>query len=140
MLANPILVPAYADPIHWAIALFAMGAEIATELAMLRRIGLAADLRRLLVLFNCMTWLAFLIALDAWGGGGIPLIWTVTLLEVAVVVVEALLLWCALRMVARCGSGAEVAITRLIAIATTGNLVSILASLAIGTTIGWILR
>lgn len=140
MLANPIVVPAYADPIHWGIALLAMGAEIATEVAMLRRAGCAVDLRRLLVLVNCMTWLAFLIALDAWGPGGIPLIWAVTLLEVAVVAVEALLLWCALRVVARCGAGAEVSIARVIAIATTGNLVSVLVSLALGTTIGWMLR
>lgn len=131
MLANPVVLPEYANPLVWSLAAIAMLAEIRTEVGMLRRLGWTADVWPSLLLVNGMTWLAFLIGIDRLGDGVLPIAWTVALLEAAVVVVEALSIWWSLRLRASAGAGPALSLAAAFAVSALGNLVSIAASIAL---------
>ncbi|MFO1076396.1 MAG: hypothetical protein U1E73_01570 [Planctomycetota bacterium] len=99
MLANPIIVPVYADPITWGMALIAVLAEIVAAQVVLRRFGLT-DPRFATPLFvvNVATWFPFLVAVDLlqlrYDAHAIP---AYTVLELMVVVIEAFLIRSATR-------------------------------------------
>ena len=94
MLANPVVIPVYADPIVWSIG--ALG--LVVEISLVARLIVAGRLQGsrvtdIVVLLNLLTWIAFLIAVDqlvAPATDGVVL--TLTALELAVVVVEAIAL------------------------------------------------
>jgi len=130
MLANPVVIPAYADPIIWVVALVAMWAEIGTEVAMLRRQTATIGLARTLLLINIMTWLAFLMAVDSLARHGSRLGWGIAGLEVVVVVSESILLWTVLRSGSRGRQHPPLGLLRVMWVALVGNLVSIAISMA----------
>lgn len=133
MLANPILIPMYADPISWGIALLAVWAEVTVARAMLRRFGLT-DVRfaRPLYVINLSTWFAFLVAVDHWlvwpDADGIP---ALAALEAAVVVVETILIFQACR--GRCFSSRTdwrpLGVRQVAMVSLLANATSIAASL-----------
>jgi hypothetical protein len=127
VLPNPIIMPVYADPAVWLVAVVAMLAEIATVRALLRRAGLAVDPANALWLFNCASWLGFLIALEALARSSNS-VWLVVGLEVAVVVVETVLVTVWLRT-PRTPPNAPIGTTCVFRIVLVGNLVSIAISL-----------
>lgn len=141
MLANPVVVPAYASPLVWGFALLATWAEVGTALSMLRRMGKAAAALRPLLLINCMTWLAFLLAMDwcdrhgLWDGRqGVQVVRfaiVVATLELLVVIVEALLLRAMLRVVIGGGSRRALGLAQALQVSVVGNLVSIAVSLLV---------
>lgn len=99
MLANPVVIPAYADPLIWGIALLAIFAEIAVAQFTLRRFGLSdPHFAGPLFVINICTWFPFLVAVDAFylraDAHGAP--WLLGL-EAMVVVVETALLYQACR-------------------------------------------
>lgn len=137
MLANPVVVPAYADPLLWCLAFLAMWAEIRTEAALLRRSGWSNDVLGSLLLINIMTWVVFLFALDTIATGSTPPVQPTILLEAGVVVAEGVLLWSALKLRARTGAGPALSLARVFAISAVGNLVSILVSIALPMALLW---
>jgi hypothetical protein len=66
--------------------------------------------------------------------------WMVTLLEVGVVVLEAALIWMALRLRARTGAGPAASFPKMLAVSIVGNLVSILVSIIPPMAIVWMFR
>ncbi len=99
MLANPVVIPAYADPITWGIAVLAICVEIAVAQFTLRRFGLSdPHFAGPLFVINICTWFPFLVAVDAFhiraDARGAP--WLLGL-EAMVVVVETALLYQACR-------------------------------------------
>lgn len=65
MLANAIVVPAYADPITWAIALVGALCEVSTVCRLLVRWGKHVDrVAQPLWAIQVSTWLPFLVAVD----------------------------------------------------------------------------
>lgn len=133
MLANPILLPAYADPINWGMALVAMLAEISAARAMMRRFGFV-DPRLATWLFavNLATWVPFLVAVErlrlSYSAESIP---AFALLEIAVMMVETVLIrLLASGLSARVGSGA-LSLRRSLAVSVVGNSVSIAVSLTL---------
>lgn len=139
MLANPVVIPAYAAPEVWAVALLAMWAEIKTEIALLRRHVPTAGIASHLLLLNIVTWLAFLIAVDRLDRHGISLGWSVTGLEACVVIAESLLMWIGLRAWARAQQSSALPMMRVAWVALVGNLVSIAVSLA-PVALMWLVR
>lgn len=133
MLANPVLIPMYADPISWGIALLAVWAEVTVAQAMLRRFGLT-DVRfaRPLYVINLSTWFAFLVAVDHWlvypKAGGIPVL---VALEALVVVVETILIFQACQ--GRCFSShtewRPLGVRQVATVSLVANATSIAASL-----------
>ena len=94
MLANPVVVPIYADPITWGIAICALCVEVWVVLQLLRRMHQnVKGLDGWLGVLNLVTWIPFLIAVDrlvpSSTAGAIAVI---AGLEVAVIAVEAVLL------------------------------------------------
>jgi len=99
MLANPVVIPAYADPISWGIALLATFMEIAVAQFMLRRFGLSdPHFAGPLFVINICTWFPFLVAVDQFhvraDAGGAP--WLLGF-EALVVVAETAFLYLACR-------------------------------------------
>lgn len=139
MLANPVVIPAYATPEIWAVALLAMWAEIKTEIALLRRHIPAAGLSGSLLLLNIVTWLAFLIAVHGLDSDGVSPGWSLAGLELCVVVVETLLIWAGLRVWARTRQHPSLRMMHIAWVALAGNLVSIGVSLA-PVAVMWLLR
>lgn len=84
MLANPVVVPAHADPAIWCIAVLAIAAETRTVRTMFGRRG--EDVRGLdgpIALFNLATWTLFLWAVDAIDlHTHLPVTWAIAVLEV----------------------------------------------------------
>lgn len=99
VLANPVALPAYADPLLWGIAIVALFFEVWATLRVLRRFGLVdPDFAGPLAMINLCTWIPFLIALDAidaWPDDRLLL--GVVVLELAVFAVETVLLYHAVR-------------------------------------------
>ncbi len=129
MLANPVVIPAYATPEIWAVALLAMWAEIKTETVLLRQHVPAADLSGALLLLNIVTWLAFLIGVEWIDSQKMPLGWGVAILEVCVVVAESLLIWIGIKVWSRAQRRSPLRILHVVWVALAGNIVSICVSL-----------
>ena len=132
MIANPVVNPAYADPIIWGVALIAMWAEVRTVLWVMR--GFGSDVRGLLApLFamNITTWFAFLIAVDHVLAWPLPRAPSITLLEVAVVLVEAALLHSATRgrLFTRGLPCTPLTWPRALLVSLAGNVVSVSVSI-----------
>ena len=134
MLANPILVPAYAEPIVWVFALAAMCAEVHTAQWVMQRLG--SDVRGLfapLLGMNLVTWFVFLVAVDRATRWPLPEWLSITLLEVAVVLVETALLHSATRgrLFTRGLPCTELSWPRALLVSFAGNLMSVLVSVAV---------
>jgi hypothetical protein len=127
MLANPVIIPAYANPLMWAVALLAIWGEIATTTALLRRHA-AQGLARALFVFNAATWFAFLVAVDRLDAAGVKSFWSIAELEGAVVVVETGLLWIALR--SRALAPRPVGLLTVLRAVFVGNVVSVVIGFA----------
>jgi len=133
MLANPVVVPMYAEPVVWGFAIVAMAAEVRTVLWLLRRMrrdvaGLAAPL----FLTNLTTWLPFLVAVDSLPArSGLGLTLSIGGLELAVIVVETFLLraLCAGRLFARNPRCGTVTLRQALGLSFAGNLASIVTSM-----------
>ena len=139
MLANPLVMPAYASPEIWLVALVAMLAEIRTEVALLRRHVGAVDLSQSLLLINIMTWLVFLIAVDRLDASAPLLGWSIAGLELAVVIAETFLIWGHLRIGARARQASCVGFPRVAFAVLVGNIVSFAVSM-VPVAIIWLLR
>ena len=134
MIANPVVNPAYADPLLWGVALLAMWAEVRTVLWSMRRLG--SDVRGLLApLFamNITTWFAFLIAIDGVHRWPLPEVLSITLLEVGVVLVETALLHSATRgrLFTRGLPCTPLTWPRALLVSFAGNAVSVAVSVVI---------
>lgn len=92
---NPVVVPAYADPACWCVALVCLYAEVEVVRRLLARVGVRGGwVRDRLVVMQLVSWVVFLIAIDRLVIA--PEDWSVLLgLEGAVVVVEAAAMRCA---------------------------------------------
>ncbi|MBK8100978.1 MAG: hypothetical protein IPK26_28175 [Planctomycetes bacterium] len=142
MLANPIIIPAYADPFLWTVALLAMWAEVETEARLLRRFGWIAGVVPRLLLINVATWLVFLCVLAWLSGRGLlyrpwpAVAGVIAGLEGCIVLVEAVLL----RLMIRRADvqGTRIPLRQAATASLLGNLVSIAASLVPVATI-WLL-
>lgn len=130
MLPNPIVVPAYADPSAWIFGFIGMAAEIAVVQRLLRRHGeVDPHSAGRLFVANVVTWGAFLVAVDRIDAGpGDVEPWHFALLEVGVVLAEALIL----QGLARRGlllvkrASLELRLRRALLVSLLGNVVSIL--------------
>ena len=131
MLANPIVVPAYANLVVWGMAMISILVEIRTALFLLRRmkrnvIGFGVPL----FVINMVTWLPFLVVLDR-----LPrmsdTMWVVTVaaLEALIVVIEGRLILAATRGQFFCRNLPCRAIRpgQAMYVSLTANLVSIVA-------------
>jgi hypothetical protein len=138
LLPNPVVVPAYANPVVWVIAFVAMWAEIRTECAMLRRWGWGKDVLGTLLLVNLLTWLSFLVAMDRLEGEDLSPVWTVSFLEAGVVAVEAALTWAALKSRARAARGRAISWRGAFGVSFVGNQVSVLISITLEMGFAWL--
>lgn len=135
MLANPVTIPAHTDPWLWGVALVAMWAEVGTVLLLLRRV-LRTDVRGFLAPWfgvNFTTWFAFLLAVDRADRWRLDLGLAIPVLEVAVVLVEMVLLHSATRgrlftSHVRCP---PITWRQALLVVLLGNLVSIAVSLGV---------
>ena len=142
MLANPVVVPAYASPEIWGFALLAMWAEIGTELSLLRRMGRAAGAIRPLVIINVMTWLVFLLAVDWFdkrGVQGVGMAGVFAALESLVVIVETILIRASIGRRERGAARQLLMWGQAVKVSLMGNLVSITVSLIMPFAIFWLL-
>ncbi|MCU0863479.1 MAG: hypothetical protein MUC36_06800 [Planctomycetes bacterium] len=133
-LPNPVVVGDIDDPIIWTIAAFAMWAEIKVVRSQLRRIrGIDSDLDNVLLLMNLWTWIAFLLAVEAWAGPGPDGVLRIAALELAVVAVEAVLLHALMRdrFLMKGLAVRRIRWAQAFRVSLVGNLVSIAVSLAL---------
>ena len=135
MLANPILLPAYADPFHWGWAIVAIIIEVALARALLRRLGFA-DPRVVgrLVVINLVSWGLFLAALarlDVRAESGNAAWFAV--LELLVVIVEAGLILVAISRAFSSASGqpSPLRLWQVACVSLCANLVSAAMSLVL---------
>lgn len=131
MLANPIVLPPYADPLAWLIAGLAMWAEIDTEQRALWRIARTPRLLgEVLVLVNGTTWLAFFLCVHLLGETGRLTVASLVVLELAVVVAETFLIRAATRgqLFVRHHELRPIALRQACRIALVGNVVSLVVS------------
>lgn len=143
MLANPVVVPAYASPVIWGFALLAMWVEIGTEVPLLRRMGMASGAIRPLVLINLMTWLAFLLAVDWFSGRGVQgsgMVVVIAALESLVVIVETILFRQTIGRGVGGVSRQPLMFGQALKVSLVGNLVSITVSLVMPVAIFWLLQ
>jgi len=135
MLANPILLPAWADPFNVVIASVSMGAEIVAALAALRRLGRnRSGFVVPLIAINVTTWIPFLVAIELLiARSGWDRVTTIVGLELLVVLVEAALLRRASsgRVFSSRSRCALLGRREALLVSTLGNLVSIAVSLGI---------
>lgn len=134
MLANPVIQPAYAEPLIWVLALVAMACEVQVVTWLLRRIGRASpQLQAPLFAINFTTWFVFLVAIDAADRARWPMGPAIAALELAVVLVEAVLLHSAMR--GRLFTGKlglqPVTSAQALWLSFAGNLTSVAVSLAV---------
>lgn len=135
---NPVVVPAHAHPVVWAIAIVAMLCEVRVDLWMLRRLGRASPgLVAPLYVINITTWFAFLIAADLADDAHLPMGLAIAALEVGVVLVETVLIHSALRgrLFTRNLGLAPVTWPQALLVSFAGNVVSIAVSLAVPLTL-----
>jgi len=144
MLANPIVVPIYAEPLVWCFAIVAMLIEVNTVAWLLRRTGRTVDrVKGPLGLLNLATWFPFLVAMDrvpddsplqfcSWVAG----------LEVAVIAVETVLIreLCAGRLFLRDPGCGTVTFREAFGLSVAGNLASIAFSVAFTVALTLMLR
>ncbi len=135
MLANPVLIPAYADPFHWFVALIAMGCELGLVYFLLRRRGIETNALGIsLFVMNIVTWFCFLFAVDTWHGySGMIDMNKIALLELVVVVTEAYLINQATsgRFFSRNQSSGAVGFGRALFVSMLGNSLSVVVSVAL---------
>jgi hypothetical protein len=142
MLANPVVLPAYANPLVWTIALLALLAEVAVARALLARRGCRhASITHVLVFLNLGTWMAFLVAMELadrwrWLEGTARAVTTIGLLELGVVLVEGHLLreMARGRLFSRDFGGAALGLGQALWVSLCANLVSIAISVAVPAT------
>ncbi|MBM4060228.1 MAG: hypothetical protein FJ265_03890 [Planctomycetes bacterium] len=142
MRPNPVILPAYAAPENWALALIAMWAEIRTTLALLRSMDRATGTVRPLFLLNLMTWLAFLLAMDWCDSLGLLhrwFVWVVAALEAIVVTIEANLIWAMLARPTGSPSARPLPFVQALRLSLLGNLVSITVGIALPAAVFWLL-
>lgn len=133
---NPVVVPAYADPSAWLLALVCLGVEVLVVCRLLARVGVRGGwVRDRLVLLQLLSWAAFLVAIDRLGVA--PGDWLTLLgLETIVVVVEAVAMRCAF---ARSPVRAAFAPwPRLLAWSLAGNLASAALCAALACGVHWL--
>jgi hypothetical protein len=143
MLANPVVVPAYATPEVWGLALLAMWAEIGTELALLRRMRMSFGALRPLLLINVATWLSFLLAIDMCdkrGVRGAQMVGVVAALEAGVVIVEALLMRAMIGRAMGSSPRQVLGLGQALRVSFLGNLVSIAVSIVAPIVLVWLFR
>jgi hypothetical protein len=131
MLANPIILPPYADPISWLIAGVAMWAEIDTEQRALWRLAKVPRLLGgVLVLVNCTTWLLFFLSIHLLGQAERLTVTSLIALELLVVVAETLLIRAATRgqLFVRHHQLRPIGVRQACHVALIGNLVSLTVS------------
>src|SRR5262245_28424228 len=131
MLPDPDAVPDHATVQAVGCALLAMWAEVRTEVAMLRRSGWGHDVWEPLLLINLLTWSCLFFAPDKVKALGLSPAWMITLLEAAIIVVEAALIWTALRFRPRVDARPAVTLLRALAVSFVGNLVSVLVMVSL---------
>lgn len=144
MFANPILVPSYANPFLWGLAILAMMIEVRTVAWLLRRMGRNVDrVKGPLGLLNLATWFPFLVAMDrAPADTALQFTASVTVLEIVVMVVETFLIreLCAGRLFLREPACGTVTLRQAIGLSIAGNLASIAASVAFTVLMAFLLR
>jgi hypothetical protein len=143
MLANPVVIPAYADPVIWVLAFVAMWAEVRSVLWVMRRLG--SDVRGLLApifAINIATWFSFLIAVHWVDRAGLPIAFALTSLEVVVVVIEAALLHSATRgrVFTRGLPCTPLTWPRAVLVSFAGNVVSVAVSIVLPIGLVWLLE
>lgn len=134
MLANPIVFPAYADPIIWFIAMFAMACEVKTAQTLLRKMGSdSTQFGTHLAAIQLLTWIPFLFGVDWVGRNERYAGWCIAGMEVAVILVEAPLIMIASRgwFVMQPPITRGVPWRHAMLASLVGNLVSIAVSLAV---------
>lgn len=136
MLANPVVIPAEADPVMWMVAIVAMVAEIEIVVRVLRRGGL--DTTRVtawLWLIQLWSWFFFLMAIDRLGhvGNHDQQGWVIGVGEVLVFAVEAPLFWLAARAGRHRADPTRRGVTfgRAVLASALGNLTSLAVGLAV---------
>lgn len=132
MLANPVVFPAYAEPLIWLIAMYAMACEIKTAQAVLRKMG--ADPVRFgphLFVVQLLTWIPFLFGMDWVGRHSSYPGWCIAGMEAAVVAVEVPLIRIASRgwFLMQVPMTSGVSWRQAIVASLVGNAVSIAVSL-----------
>lgn len=135
MLANPVVIPSYADPIIWAFALLAMCFEVWVVLQLLRRMhqnvkGLSGPLG----VINLTTWFPFLVAMDhIVPAHGPAMTATIVALELAIVGIEAILIHALMRgrFFARGLSCRPISWRDALRVSFLGNLASVAMSIAV---------
>src|SRR5262245_57284347 len=143
MLANPVVVPPYADPRVWGFALLAMWAEVYTVMGLLRRFGSGSQrLLAPLVGINLATWMLFLVGVDCADRCQLPMVTAITVLEGLVVLVEAVLLHAMtrVRLFSRGVRCEPLTWSRAFFVSLVGNLVSIAVSIALPCAFAMVLR
>jgi hypothetical protein len=138
LLSNPVVVASHADPLVWGIAFVAMLCEVRVDLWMLRRLGRTSPgLVGPLYAINITTWFAFLIAADLADRARLPMGPAIAALEVAVVLVETVLIDSALRgrLFTRGLGLAPVTWPRALLVSFAGNVVSVAVSVAVPLTL-----
>jgi hypothetical protein len=134
VIANPIVVPAHAHPIVWVVALVAIWAEVRVEMAVLRRFGRTApQLFAPLFALNLTTWFVFLIAVDAVDRAKWPMPGSIIALELAVVLIDAVLIHSAMhgRLFTRGLRLTPISGENALGVSFVGNLVSVAISLLV---------
>ncbi|HEX6810099.1 MAG TPA: hypothetical protein VF384_00625 [Planctomycetota bacterium] len=140
MLANPVVVPLYADPMAWTLAFFAMGVEVAIVQRLLARtVNEASGLLGVLFAINLTTWFVFLIAVHLADGLGLNLPASITVLELLVVAAEMALLHSAMcgRLFSRNLGLRAITWRRALGVSIAGNLASIAASILVPLAVVW---
>ncbi|MEZ6038824.1 MAG: hypothetical protein R3F29_15195 [Planctomycetota bacterium] len=145
MLANPIVIPAEANPFLWLGAILATIAEIAVVRRVLARGGL--DTTRVVAwlwLIQLWSWFSFLMVVDRLGHDGTrnreALV--ITIAELVVIALEAPLFWLAAKAGQHRDDSARrgVSFGRALLASALGNATSIGVSLALAGAIGLLLR
>lgn len=144
ILANPIVIPAYADPLDWVVAIFAMWVEMRTVIYLLGRRGNEdIGFQRPVLLANLATWLTFLVAVEwlvdrsGWNEWA-----TISALELLIVIVEALLIRSASkgRFFSRHLRRTPLSFRPTLIVSLAGNSVSIIVSVGVVMTLQLVLR
>lgn len=134
MLANPVVIPIYANPLTWVVAAIAILIEVRVWLIVLRRLGSnVSGLETPLAVVQLVTWVPFLFAVDAIPPTTEHVGWQIAALEVSVVLVEVPLVLAAARgwfVRPRLPSADMTWIQALVA-SFAGNLASVTFSLGI---------
>lgn len=143
MLADPVVVPLYADWTVWVFALLAIWAEVRTVMSLLRRSG--SESQRLLaplVGMNLATWTLFLVGVDCADRCQLPMVPAIAVLEVLVVLAETGMLHAMTRgrLFSRGVRCKPLTWSRAFFVSLVGNLVSVVVSIALPYAFAMLLR